>query len=92
MLSDGVGTITKLASLFWTASFGIHGRRQALLVGGDQLVELRLDDRHLAGIQRIDQHLADVEADHGETAAGEHRGERRSKLAEADDRDARESC
>ena len=71
---------------------GIHGRRQALLVGGDQLVELRLDDRHLAGIQRIDQHLADVEADHGEAAAGEHRGKRRSKLAEADYRHARESC
>ena len=92
MLSDGVGTITKLASLFSTASFGIHGGRQALLVGGDQLVELRLDDRHLAGVQRVDEGLADVETDHGEAAAGEHRGERRAELAEADDRDARQSC
>ena len=92
MLSDGVGTITKLASLFWIASLASIVADRRCLVGGDQLVELRLDDRHLAGVQRIDQHLVDVEADHGEAAAGEHRGERRTKLAEADDLDARESC
>ena len=35
--------------------------------------------------------LVDVEADHAEAAAGEHRGERRAELAEADDVDAGES-
>ena len=92
MLSDGVGTITKLASLFCTASFGVHRGRETLLVSGDQFVELRLDDRHLAGIERVDERLADVEADHGEAAAGEHCGKRRTELAEADDGDARQSC
>jgi len=78
----------------WTASpsdsTGIHRRRQALLVGGDQLVELRLDDRHLAGIERIDKGLAHVQADDVKTAAGEHRGERSTELGETDHRDARQ--
>ena len=69
---------------------GVHRRGEARAVGGDQLVELRLDDRHLAGVERVDQRLVDVEADHAEAAAGEHRGERRTELAEADDVDAGE--
>jgi hypothetical protein len=56
VLSDGVGTITKLASLFWTASFGSSSPKDAA-IRGDQLVELRLDHRHLAGIQGIDEVL-----------------------------------
>ncbi len=64
---------------------------QAFPVGGDQLVELRLDDRHLAGVQCIHERLVHVEADDGEAAAGEHRRERGSKLAETNDRDARQS-
>ena len=34
----------------------------------------------------------EFEADDGETAAGEHRGEWRAELAEADHRDARQRC
>jgi hypothetical protein len=66
----------------------VHRGRQALPVGGDQLVELRLDDRHLAGIQCVDKSLAHVEADHRKAAAGEHCGERCAELAETDHRDA----
>ena len=71
---------------------GVHGGRQARAVGGDQLVELRFDDRHLAGVEGIDEGLVHIEADDAETTAGEHRCKRRSELAETDHRDARQSC
>src|SRR5262249_45222461 len=71
---------------------GVHGGAEALFVGGYEFVELRLDNRHLASVERIDQDLVYVKTNHAEAATGEHSGKWSAQLAEADHVNARKSC